>query len=415
MGLTGYKYAVLIRGVKHGLVTINKVLLVDDEKNILSAYRRQLHRKSIKLPGQEELPPLVVETAESGGEGLKILEEKGPFAVVVSDFRMPGMDGIQFLARAREISPDTVRVMLTGFSDAQLAIDAVNQGNIFRFLTKPCAVDVFMKALMAALEQYRLVTAEKELLEKTLKGSVKVLIELLSMVSPLAFGQSVRLGRLARKLAGRLHLDDPWEIELCSMLSQIGCITVPPDIIQKKLGGEELSQEELEIFLGHPLAGEKLLANIPRLEDTAKAIRSQLERKDYRQVYRLKKENPRVYYMSGALVLALDYDLLVSAGRTPLQAVEIMRDSQAKYDRDLFAALEAEAISLERGYYVRTLGLGELAPGMTLAEEVRDKKGNVLISRDTVITEVLKTRLINYARESPVAEPIKTKEPIRHR
>jgi len=105
-----------------------KVLLVDDDVNILAAYRRVLRGK------------LELSVAESGKEALTILKRSDPFAVIVSDYRMPEMDGIEILARARELCPDTVRIMLTGQADMQAAIDAINQGNIFRFLTKPLPV-----------------------------------------------------------------------------------------------------------------------------------------------------------------------------------------------------------------------------------------------------------------------------------
>ncbi|NIQ03497.1 MAG: response regulator, partial [Nitrospinaceae bacterium] len=94
------------------------------------------------------------------------------FAVVVSDMRMPDMDGIQFLSRVREHYPQTVRMMLTGYADVKTAMNAVNEGNIFRFMTKPCPPEVFEKVLSAGIEQYRLITAERDLLERTLKGSV---------------------------------------------------------------------------------------------------------------------------------------------------------------------------------------------------------------------------------------------------
>ena len=132
-----------------------KILLVDDDPNILQGYQRQL-RKRFEL-----------DTVLSGREGLEAVASDGPFAVIVSDMRMPGMDGVQFLTQVRETASDTVRMMLTGNSDQQTAMDAVNEGHIFRFLTKPCNTDTFAKALEAALEQYRLITAERELLPGT--------------------------------------------------------------------------------------------------------------------------------------------------------------------------------------------------------------------------------------------------------
>jgi signal transduction histidine kinase len=131
-----------------------KILWVDDDENLLASYRRQLRNK------------FPVMTAAGGEQGLRIIGAEGPFAVIVSDFRMPGMDGVQFLSKAREAAPDSVRMLLTGYADLQTAIDAVNQGNIFRLLTKPCAPDVLLAALTAGITQYRLIISERERAEK---------------------------------------------------------------------------------------------------------------------------------------------------------------------------------------------------------------------------------------------------------
>src|SRR3989304_3060935 len=145
-----------------------KILFVDDDINILAAYRRQFH-------GQFQL-----ETAPSGTEGLEYLVQPEGIAVVVADYRMPGMDGVQFLRKAREIAPDTVRMMLTGYAELSQAIEAVNEGSIFRFLTKPCSPETLLQAIQAAFTQYRLIHAEHELLENTLSNFIRLLTEMLS-------------------------------------------------------------------------------------------------------------------------------------------------------------------------------------------------------------------------------------------
>src|SRR5579862_5440420 len=142
-----------------------RILLVDDEPNVLLGYQRLLHGE------------FHAETAVGSAAGLTAVQNKGPFAVVLSDMRMPEMDGIQFLTRVKTLAPDAVRMMLTGYADVQTALSAVNEGNIFRFLTKPSSKEVLTSALTAGIAQYRLVTSEKELLEKTLTGSLTVLTE----------------------------------------------------------------------------------------------------------------------------------------------------------------------------------------------------------------------------------------------
>lgn len=181
-----------------------KILMVDDDFNILSGYLRSLH-------GEFQL-----ETAPGGNEGVQCILQKGPYAVVVSDMRMPGMDGIQFLARVKTMSPDTVRVMLTGVGEIEAAVQAVNEGNIFRFLSKPCDKELMAKTLTAALVQHRMIIAEKELLERTLHGSIQVLTEVLSLINPAAFGRAMRARRYIHHLAEALKLENAWQYEIAA-------------------------------------------------------------------------------------------------------------------------------------------------------------------------------------------------------
>src|SRR5262249_51713717 len=153
-------------------------------------------------------------TALGPEQGLELLSKAGPYAVIVSDLRMPGMNGIQFLAEAKAIVPDSIRIMLTGYADTSAAIAAVNQGNIFRFLNKPCVGEVLNHTLLAALEQHRLVTAERVLLEQTLRGSIEVLTEMLSLSSPDVFSQTARLRECVRHISQRLECQDGWRFEV---------------------------------------------------------------------------------------------------------------------------------------------------------------------------------------------------------
>lgn len=118
-----------------------------------------------------------------------MIESRGPFAVVVSDMRMPRVDGAQFLARVEEASPDSVRIMLTGNADQEAAVRAINEGHIFRFLNKPCRPQLLVGTIAMGIRQYRLQTAERELLEKTFSGGIRLLSDVLAIASPDAFGR----------------------------------------------------------------------------------------------------------------------------------------------------------------------------------------------------------------------------------
>jgi len=132
----------------------DKVLIVDDDAMILAGLKRHLRNQ------------FRIETALSGEEGLKRVEENGPYAVIVSDFSMPGMNGIEFLCRVKETDPDSVRMMLTGSADMSTAIQAVNEGSIFQFHPKPCPADTLGKAIQSGVDAYLKTTTHQTQFEK---------------------------------------------------------------------------------------------------------------------------------------------------------------------------------------------------------------------------------------------------------
>ncbi|MFA7147661.1 MAG: HD domain-containing phosphohydrolase [Syntrophomonadaceae bacterium] len=372
-----------------------KVLLVDDDVNILDAYRRVLRGK------------LELSVAEGGKEALTILKRSDPFAVIVSDYRMPEMDGIEILARARELCPDTVRIMLTGQADMQAAIDAINQGNIFRFLTKPCPSEIFLKQVYAGMEQYRLIHAERELLDQTLKGSIKVLVDILALVNPMAFSRLGLIRSLAKNLAIQLGEKDIWKVELAALLSQIGCVTVPPPILQRAFRQEDLTPQETALFYSHPQIGCDLLKHIPRMEEVAEAINYQMKNFDGSGYPPSSLGGEDIPLVSRILRVAGDFEGLISTSMPEMKAIRIMQEREGIYDPVILDALKAEVIKLEQEKTPVLYAIYELQPGMILAEDILDGNGLVLITKYQEITDVLITRLKNYARMGMIQEPIK--------
>jgi CheY-like chemotaxis protein len=231
-----------------------RILCVDDEPRVLDGMRRTLGLS------------FDVTTAEGGAQALARLEKKERFALTISDMRMPGMDGAAYLERAAEVDPDMVRMLLTGQSDMPAAIRAINQGRIFRFLTKPCDADVLQRAVEDALTQHRLITAEKELLQKTLYGCIKVLTELLSLVNPIAFSRACRVNRLVQQVAKALRLEDIWQLEITVMLAHLGYVGMAPELLEKAYAGKAISSADKALLLGAPRLAHGLMAGVPRLE-----------------------------------------------------------------------------------------------------------------------------------------------------
>jgi len=373
-----------------------KILLVDDEINVLNAFTRHL-RKDFDM-----------RTALGAQEGLGFIQEEGPFAVVVSDLKMPGMDGIQFLAKVRELYPDTLRIMLTGHADLNVAIEAINSGEVFRFLVKPCSVENLKKNILDAIAIYRLKEAEKELLENTLKNSIKVLMEILELVSPEAFGRSRRLAELATSIAMRMGIKESlWEIETSALLSQIGWVIIPPSLVLKLFSGESLTDEEKQIYEMHPMIGSELIGKIPRLENVAKIICYQEKCYDGSGVPKDAVKGKDIPLGARILKVSIDFDTFKLRFEKDRKAFEMMKLQADLYDPQILEVLQDMIIGTEKEEITQLeLTIDELKEGMLLAEDVRTKKGQLLITKGNTVSNALIERLKNFAVSVGVKEPI---------
>lgn len=380
---------------------LNRILFVDDDENILAGYKRNLRSR------------FIVNISPSPVEALELLKKDEPYAVIVSDFNMPVMDGIKFLAAAKQISADSVRIILTGYADINNAINAVNEGNVFRFLTKPISHDSLVNSINAGIEQYRLIIAEKELLNKTLKGSVKVLIDILSAVNPSAFSHASSVSRLARKIADRLNITSVWEIELAALLSQIGLVTMPEELLEKRFSGKPLTPEENQIFSSHPKIGSDFLKNIPRLEDISEAITFQLHRFDELNPDLIKSEKGKsILKLAEIIKVCSDFNTYVKSGGHEPAVIEMMARNTGYYDPDVLTALEAEYVRLDKKFTLKNLKLFEISPGMIIAQDIYDPNNIIFLRKGMEITEVLMLRLFNLSKVKKIAEPIKVFVPI---
>ncbi len=371
-----------------------RILCVDDELNLLLSLQRQLRKQ------------FHIDSALGPEKALAALEREVPYAVVVSDLQMPGMNGLELLARVKELSPDSVRIMLTGQADLETAIAAVNQGNIFRFLTKPCSAEELAHTLTAALAQHRLVTAERNLLENTLHASVKVLTEVLGLVHPAAFSRASRIHRYVRHMAAVRNVADAWQFEVAALLSQLGCITLEPGALDRIYTGDEITVEEKQMFAAHPAAGGELLAHIPRLEAVACVIASQ--NLAFGQSPAVPVGVPRETVALGAHLLraAIDFDRLITRNRSQDETLSQMRQHALDYDPECLAAL-AKYVSPECGMEVRILKSAELRPRMIVDQDLRTKTGLLLLAKGQEVTPSVLGRLHAFAAKAGIAEPVR--------
>ena len=303
-----------------------KILCVDDEPEILQGFARTLGRK------------YTLECAVGGVEALALMASTGPYAVVVSDMHMPGLDGIAFLTKAKALAPDTIRIMLTGAHE-KTAVQAVNQAHVFRFLSKPCSPEALELAVESALGQHRLIMAERALLSNTLTAAIKIFVDVLATVRPVAFGRTNRVREIVRRLAKDMIPNQLWRAELAAMLSQMGCLKIPEGVLANAYQRKWLPKNQLDEYEQHPVEGSQLVASVPRLEDVAQIILQQNKSFDGTGFPNDGISGEAIPIEARILKVALDFDSLLHSGVSAAQALTEMGKSQGTYDRVVLASL----------------------------------------------------------------------------
>lgn len=374
-----------------------KVLLVDDEPHVTEAIRRNFQRR------------YEIHISDSPSSALKTLHRSGPFAVVVSDLVMPEMSGVQFLSVVRSSFPDVVRILLTGKAEMDDAIEAVNEGEIFRLLVKPCPPERLALAIDDGIRQHNLIKAEKELLTKTVAGVVRVLAEILALLDPAAFGKAQKVVDLVRTIAPKFPEAPLWEWEVAALLAPIGSVAVPPDVLAKVSAGGALSPTDLQMMAQIPATGHQLLQKIPRLEPVAEIVL--YHRKCFdgagAPAYRLSGDSLPL----GARVLKILYDLasLEADGNPRHQALQMLAQRRGHYDPQLLQTISevfiGSAISPPTSV-PRPVGLWELREGQVLYSDLKTDRGELLVSAGHRVTHTTLRRIWNFAQVAKIREPI---------
>ncbi|MBI2470862.1 MAG: response regulator [Planctomycetes bacterium] len=273
----------------------NNILIVDDEENILNTLERLLEDEGYKLF-----------FANSGNKGLEIIRRED-IQLIISDHRMPGMDGLKFLNETKKISPDTIRVMLTGYADVETAIKAINEGEVYRFITKPWNNIELLNIIKQGVEYYNL---QKELerlnkliqsqntqlkewnfkLEQKVADQTKSIRDLfLDAITSLVFaleakdkyleGHSRRVTEYTTGICEKMYLSKEYteDVKLGSLLHDIGKIGIRESILDKK---KKLTKEEYDHIKTHVLIGERILTPIIKNETVIRIVRYHHERID---------------------------------------------------------------------------------------------------------------------------------------
>ncbi|MDQ8184824.1 HD domain-containing phosphohydrolase [Pelagicoccus sp. SDUM812002] len=375
-----------------------KVLFVDDNASVLAAFRRNLRKRFDMF------------TADSAGAALEVLEKQGPIEIIVSDMKMPGMNGIEFLEKSIEVSPDSVRIMLTGNADQETATDAVNRGHVYRFLNKPCSVEDLIGAIKDASHHYELMKLEHNDLEETVAGCVKVLTDVLGMVAPFALGRGQRLKASLNPFMKALKMKSPWQYEVAALLSSIGYASLPNELVEKLENGEPLVGHESSVVRNVPKIGYDLVSAVPKLEKIANIIKYQ--RKNFNGTGYPKDDVAGQYIPLGSRLLKVFEDRmeLEKEGVSGEAARKRMLARSGYYDPQVLELCfkyypQYLSTSISKEKPVLPLDLDSLRPGQVIVSEVCTVSGLLLVEAGNWLTAATIQRIRNYAALDQLAGP----------
>jgi response regulator RpfG family c-di-GMP phosphodiesterase len=357
-----------------------RVLCVDDEARVVEGLVLHL-RKDYE-----------VHTASSGDEGLKALKKSGGAAVVISDMRMPGMDGAVFLHHVLTFYPDATRILLTGEPGRDAAISAVNNARIFRFLTKPCPPDQLKAAVEEGVIQHRLIRAERTILKETLIGCIKALVDVLSIANPIAFGRASRVKRLALGFSTALQCSDYWQLEAAAMLSQIGYLSLPPPLLEKLYYGEVLTPTEKTLAAGVPDVAMALLENIPRLDPVVQILAAL----NWNDEALARLGDGTIGLGTRILGLVLEYDVLNTQGHSVDVSVQTLRRRASRYTEGLIEKFGQYLGAGSGRSEARQVALKAVQPGMVIMQDIRTQMGTLLVPRGFEVTNMFLERSRNF-------------------
>ncbi len=381
----------------------SRILCVDDDPAMLKSLRLHLRRF------------FQVETVTTAQDGLTALQNNGPFAVILSDMKMPGMDGTTFLSQANVLAPDTIRVMHTGDNDQKTAIRAVNEGKVFRFVNKPCDPEILIQTIRAAIKQNQFITAERDVLEQTLQGSVKVLTEILAMADPSAFGRAKLLRDYAHDyLETNRDISSPrWEIEIAAMLSNLGHITIPRSILDKEKNGVAFTDAEREIMDQVPETGFSLLVNIPRLQKVAEIVRYQNKNYDGSGLPHDEFKGEELPYGGRLLKILKALIEKEASGLSRKEAVDVLRASPGEYDpavlENCASRLKFHPSPEQMAEQISTILIAELNNKHVLVSPLVTKDGVLIAPSGTSISSLILERIRNFQKLHVFVEPIQVR------
>ena len=376
----------------------NKILCVDDEESILRGFQLNL-RKDFEL-----------HLASDGVEGLEIFEKEGGFALVLSDMRMPRMNGAEMLAEIKKRDHEVSTILLTGHTDFDSAMAAVNDGNVFRMLSKPCPPERLIKVLNDGLEQYDLIRSKRILLDQTLRGAVDALAESLSTAKPLFFGRVQRVRRMANELAMKQDVPNAWRVDVASVFSQLAYLALPENVTEDVYYRRDLSKEVKALLAKFPEDTRNILNKIPGLEEVGEILKSV----DVQYRFEEEKEDG-VRLAASILKVALDFDYYEEQGYNRSIIVSTLKERNKDYDPKVTQSLSDLIVIAEETSTLQEIKIDDIDIGMRLSQELKLDDGFLIAAAGTDVDRQLLKVIRNYNScyaESPFPKRIQVIVPV---
>ena len=416
------------------------ILLVDDEPNILTALRRLLMDEEFELL-----------TAASGSAALEMLRDAPEVGVIVSDQRMPGMTGVEFLEQARVIAPQALRILLTGYADMEATIAAINQGGAYRYLTKPWDDQALLMTVREAATQYRLkrenerlhqivnrqneelrqwntrlksrvleqtaeirkkneeLRAKNTRLKANYRDTIGALSGLLEMRAPHMRNHARNVSALALAVAQAMNLgaEERDELQVAALLHDIGEIGTPDGLLRRR--AEELSGEDLHAYLQHTVRGQMAIDAISDLRGAGVLIRHHHEHYDG-SGYPDALEGTAIPL--GARIIALADFIDRNLPRHDERAADLVLTLLqpylgSRFDTSLYPFFE-QVVRAHYGPPADAAGMvprlvrpAELNNGMVLNDDLFSSTGLLLLSRNTVLDDEAIAAIFRYHELDP--------------
>ncbi|MDD4736849.1 MAG: response regulator [Kiritimatiellae bacterium] len=387
-----------------------KVLLIEDDYQL-----RMLEKRLLQNLGHE---PILCEDAETALEQLK--REMPPF--ILLDMVLPGMSGLEFARSVRNMPEGDVPYILAATSWPEDQLRSILEAGANDYIQKPIDINLFNVRVRIAeqvigsiqdrrrMQQQMKEMVTQDVLESTLNGFIRVVTNLLSQVAPQAFGRAERVSRIVADFSTLVNLENDWELSAAAMLCQIGCVTIPPEVLNRALSDEVLSEQEYELFSAHARNGAELLSHVPRMESVARLVAYQDKHFDGSGLPNDSVQGDDIPVGSRILKIALDLDMLNQQDVSRAEAFRELASRTGWYDPKLLGIFTCSEEQPPRGAAKR-VWIEQLEDGMVLAENVLSKSNALLVMKGHEITPMIRKQLSNFSKNYHIQQPIEVYTP----